>query len=85
MLTRSKISTTREKNLSKSKLDVSSVLLSRFCFVPDFPRKQNVSQRLKELAQRVDFSEAIDDEGSEPAAKKSAQRWPWEFTHSKLK
>ena len=53
--------------------------------MPDFSRKQNVSQRLKELAQRVDFSEAIDDEGSEPAAKKSAQRWPWEFTHSKLK
>ena len=50
-----------------------------------FRRKQTVSQRTKDLAQRVDFSEAVDDEGSEPAAKKAAQRWPWEFTHSKLK
>ena len=44
-----------------------------------------MSQRLKELAQRVDFSETVDEEGSEPAAKKAPQRWPWEFTHSKLK
>lgn len=72
----------REKSLSKSKLHVSSVL--NFALFPSY-RKQNVSQRLKDLAQRVDFSEAIDDEGSEPAAKKSTQRWPWEFTHSKLK
>ena len=44
-----------------------------------------MSQRLKDLAQRVDFSEAVDDEGSEPAAKKAPQRWPWEMAHSKLK
>ena len=48
-------------------------------------RKPNVAQRLREYAQRVDFSETVDSESSEPAPKRFAQQWPWENAHSKLK
>lgn len=48
-------------------------------------RKPTLSQKLTELAQRVDFSDKVGDEGSEPASKKAAQRWPWEVANSKLR
>ena len=50
-------------------------------------RRLTLSQRLTELAQRVDFSDFVKDNADDtgPAAKKPAQKWPWEFTHSKLK
>ena len=48
-------------------------------------RRPTLSQRLTELAQRIDFSESLEGEGSEPATKKPTQKWPWEYTHSKLK
>ena len=48
-------------------------------------RQPGLSQRLTELAQRLDFTGAVEGEESEPAAKRATQKWPWEFTHSKLK
>ncbi|XP_064403899.1 mediator of RNA polymerase II transcription subunit 17-like [Halichondria panicea] len=47
--------------------------------------KTTVSQKLTELAQRVDFTDSIDRKELEPPPKKSAQKWPWELPHSKLK
>lgn len=59
-------------------------------------RKPSLSQKLSELAQHVDFRDDLladggntplqeDGNSSGPTTKKSTQRWPWEFTHSKLK
>lgn len=48
-------------------------------------RRPTLSQRLTELAQRVDFSESVEGEEAEPVTKKAPQKWPWEYTHSKLK
>ncbi|KAL5463643.1 hypothetical protein EMCRGX_G032558 [Ephydatia muelleri] len=52
-----------------------------------YQERLTLSQRLTELAQRVDFSDFVKDNTDDtgPAAKKPAQKWPWEFTHSKLK
>lgn len=52
--------------------------------------KPSLSKRVTELAQRVDFTQdeddAIkDDAGGGPPSKRSTHKWPWEFTHSKLK
>ncbi len=53
-------------------------------------RKPSLSKRLSELAQRVDFNEEeeetrTEDETTSPSTKKASRRWPWEYTHSKLK
>lgn len=50
-------------------------------------RKPTFSQKLTELASRIDFREFMDEDEreAEPAAKKGTQKWPWELTHSKLK
>ena len=63
-------------------------------------RRPSLSQKLSELAQHVDFREdkTEEDNGREeskkeeeeegvsgPTTKKPSHRWPWEFTHSKLK
>ena len=64
-------------------------IIDHLCFNPRtssiFLRKPTLSQRLTELAQRVDFSDRTGDEDSEPAAKKTPQRWPWEVANSKLR
>lgn len=44
-----------------------------------------MSQRLIELAQRVDFSDKTRTEGSELPAKKAVQQWPWQQANSKLR
>ncbi len=48
-------------------------------------RKPTLSQRLIDLAQRVDFREAAGEEGSEPASKKPVKQWPWQQANSKLR
>ena len=60
-----------------------------------FNRKPSLSKRLSELAQRVDFNEeeeaesrgTTEDDTVSPSSfsKKTSRRWPWEYTHSKLK
>lgn len=52
--------------------------------------KPSLSKKLSELAQRMDFNEeddetSLEEDSTNPSAKKSSRRWPWEYTHSKLK
>ena len=52
-------------------------------------RKPSLSKRISELAQRVDFNEEeeaqTEEDITKPPTKKTTRRWPWEYTHSKLK
>lgn len=48
-------------------------------------RKPTLTQKLTELAQRVDFSTKVGNDGSEPATKKAVQSWPWDVANSKLR
>ena len=50
-----------------------------------FFRKPTLSQRLIELAQRVDFSDRTGTEHSEIPPKKAVQQWPWQQANSKLR
>ena len=73
-----------KRNLTKSN---NEFIISDFVMMFYFfsLRKPSLSQKLTELAQRVDFSSKVGDDTSEPAAKKAVQRWPWELANSKLK
>ena len=58
------------------------LLLANICL---HCRRPSLSQRVTELAQRVDFTEVAEGQDGEPAVKKATQKWPWEQVHSKLK
>lgn len=73
--------------VSVESLHVSRIREINYDGEETYQERLTLSQRLTDLAQRVDFSDYVNDntDDSGPAAKKPAQKWPWEFTHSKLK